>query len=321
MSASAAQADLPAPRGVLRHGQALKPLTWFRVGGPAELLFQPADEADLAAFLRALDPDIAVWPMGLASNLLVRDGGVPGVTIRLGARGFGRVERLDERRLKVGAGLPDKRLAEAAAREGIGGFAFYHGIPGAVGGALRMNAGAHGADTAERLLEARAVTRRGEIVTLTNAEMGYAYRHSSAPDDLIFTEAVFEGTPSDEAMIRAEMATVAAHREAAQPIRARTGGSTFKNPPNVKAWELIDAAGCRGLRLGGAQVSPMHCNFLINTGEATAGDLERLGETVRARVLAASGLRLAWEIKRIGDFAGGVKAEPFKDYIAERARP
>jgi UDP-N-acetylmuramate dehydrogenase len=235
---------------------------------------------------------------------LVRDGGIPGVTIRLSARGFGQTASEGEGRIRAGAALPDKRLAAFALDQRLAGFAFYHGIPGTVGGALRMNAGANGGETRQRLIEARAVDRRGRAHVLSNAAMGFTYRHSAAPEDLIFTDALFAGTPAEAAAIRAEMDAVEAHREAAQPIREKTGGSTFTNPPGGKAWQLVDAAGCRGLKVGGAMVSEMHCNFLINTGTATAHDLELLGETVRARVLAASGVRLEWEIKRIGNFLG-----------------
>jgi UDP-N-acetylmuramate dehydrogenase len=234
----------------------------------------------------------------------------------LGARGFGAVAPAGGNRLAAGAATPDKALAKAALEAGLGGFAFYHGIPGGIGGALRMNAGANGGETRERMVEVRAVTRDGRIVTLTNAEMGYAYRHSSVAPDLIFTSAVFEGVAMPREAIEAEMAAVQTHRETAQPIRERTGGSTFKNPPGHSAWKLIDQAGCRGLTIGGAQVSEKHCNFLINTGEASGYDVERLGETARARVLAATGVRLEWEIKRLGVFDAERTVEPFTDYGA-----
>jgi UDP-N-acetylmuramate dehydrogenase len=227
------------------------------------------------------------------------------VTIRLSAKGFGQVARADGDRIRAGTALPDKRLAAFALEEGLGGFAFYHGIPGTIGGALRMNAGANGAETRERLVSVEVVDRQGNRHTLSNADMGFTYRHSAAPDDLIFTAAVYQGTPQDRAAIKAAMDAVEQHREAAQPIREKTGGSTFKNPDGGKAWQLVDAAGCRGLHVGGAMVSEMHCNFLINTGAATAHDLELLGETVRARVIATSGVRLEWEIKRVGRFRPG----------------
>jgi UDP-N-acetylmuramate dehydrogenase len=303
--------DRDGIRGALQPGFDLAPITWFRVGGPAELFFQPADEADLALFLRRLPADVLVTVIGLGSNLLVREGGIPGVTIRLSARGFGQVEPLGGNRLRAGAAVPDKKLAEAALEAGLSGFAFYYGIPGGIGGALRMNAGANAGETRERVVEVRAVDRAGALHTLSNADMGYAYRHSGAAPGLVFTSAVFEGTPAPEAEIRAAMDAVTAHREAAQPIRARTGGSTFKNPPGGSAWKAIDAAGCRGLAIGGAQVSEKHCNFLINTGEATAYDVELLGETVRARVLKATGIRLEWEIKRFGRHAPGRAVKEF----------
>ena len=302
--------DVPAVRGRLTPDAPLAPFTWFRVGGPAEFLFQPADAEDLAAFLAAIDPAIPVTVIGVGSNLLVRDGGIPGVTIRLSAKGFGQVERAQGNRIRAGAALPDKRLAAFALEQSLGGFAFYHGIPGTIGGALRMNAGANGTETRERLVELNAIDRRGNRVRLTNAGMGYTYRHSAAPDDLIFTDALFEGSPAETAEIQAAMDAVQHHRETVQPIREKTGGSTFTNPSGTSAWELVDAAGCRGLRIGGAQVSEMHCNFLINTGNATAHDLELLGETVRARVLDTSSIRLEWEIKRVGVFAAAPVA-PF----------
>jgi UDP-N-acetylmuramate dehydrogenase len=293
--------DLSGIRGRLTPNAALAPFTWFRVGGPAEFLFQPSDEEDLALFLQKLDPDIPVNVFGVGSNLLVRDGGVRGVVIRLSAKGFGQAERLDGPRIRAGTALPDKRLAAFALEQGLSGFAFFHGIPGTVGGALRMNAGANGVETRERMVEAVSVDRQGRRHVFTNADMGFTYRHSAAPADVIFTSGLFKGTPAERAAIQAEMDAVDHHRETAQPIREKTGGSTFTNPPGKKAWQLIDAAGCRGLRIGGAMVSEMHCNFLINTGSATAYDLELLGETVRSRVLETSGVRLEWEIKMLGE--------------------
>lgn len=302
--ARALLARLPEVRGRYRANVALAPITWFRVGGPAEIMFTPADTKDLAAFLKATPGDIPVTIVGIGSNLLVRDGGVPGVVVRL-ARGFGDVVRLDGDRLAVGTAVPDKRLAAVALAEGLEGFAFYHGIPGGIGGALRMNAGANGHETAEVVVEVEAVTRQGDIVKYSQADMGFSYRHSSIPDDVICTRAIFQGRPGSKDDIRAAMDAVQHHRETAQPIRERTGGSTFKNPVGKtsgghKAWQLIDAAGCRGLAVGGARMSEKHCNFLINTGAATAADIETLGETVRARVKAQSGIDLQWEIKRIG---------------------
>ena len=236
----------------------------------------PADAEDLAFLLRALPDEIPVTIIGLGSNLLVRDGGVRGVVVRLSGRGFGKCE-VEGNRLRVGAALADKRVAANALQAGIGGFAFYHGIPGGIGGALRMNAGANGVETRERVVEVVAIDRRGERHVLSNADMGYTYRHSAAPDDFIFVEATYEGAFADREKIRAEMDAVQLHRETAQPVKTRTGGSTFKNPPGNKAWQLIDAAGCRGLRIGDAQVSEMHCNFLINTGAASGHDLEAAG--------------------------------------------
>jgi UDP-N-acetylmuramate dehydrogenase len=303
--------DFADVRGRITENAPLAPFTWFRVGGPAKLLFQPADVDDLALFLSRLDPAAPTTVIGVGSNLLVRDGGIPGVTIRLSAKGFGRVEHADGDNIRAGAALPDKRLAAFALEQGLGGFAFLHGIPGTIGGALRMNAGANGVETRERLVEAHAVDRSGRRVTLSNADMGFTYRHTAAPEDLIFTSAVFEGPPTDRAEIQVAMDAVQHHRETVQPIREKTGGSTFTNPPGRSAWKLIDVAGCRGLKIGGAQISEMHCNFLINTGEATAHDLELLGETVRRRVLDTSGVRLEWEIKRVGAFSPGPIVEPF----------
>ncbi|WP_237155351.1 UDP-N-acetylmuramate dehydrogenase [Oryzibacter oryziterrae] len=298
-------------RGPIEAEKSLKELVWFRVGGAAELLFQPADEADLQAFLPLVPADVPITVIGLGSNLLIRDGGLPGVVIRLSVRGFGGVAEEGETRLRVGAGVPDKILAAKALDAGLSGFAFYHGIPGGIGGALHMNAGAHGTDTSERVVEVRGVNRKGEIVTLTREAMGYSYRHSSAPGDVIFTSALLEGIPEDREAIRANMEAVSEHREKSQPVRSRTGGSTFKNPNGLSAWKLIDQAGCRGLRIGDAQVSEMHCNFLINVDAASGHDVELLGETVRARVFKASGVKLEWEIKRLGLFEAGREVEPF----------
>ncbi|KAB1070979.1 UDP-N-acetylmuramate dehydrogenase [Methylobacterium planeticum] len=295
----ALRAAAPELRGRLIANQPLADLTWFRVGGPAQALFTPADEADLAHLLAGLDPEVPVTVIGLGSNLIVRDGGVPGVVVRLGGKAFGSVEA-DGETLRAGTAVPDMRLAKAAAAAGLDGLAFFRGIPGSVGGALRMNAGAHGGETTDVLVEARGVDRSGRLRSLSHAEMGFRYRHSAAPDDVIFTSALFRGRPGERAAIEAEMERVTAAREAAQPIRERTGGSTFKNPEGGKAWQLVDAAGCRGLTIGGAQVSEMHCNFLINRGGATAAEIEGLGEAVRRRVRETSGVELHWEIKRIG---------------------
>jgi UDP-N-acetylmuramate dehydrogenase len=291
--------NAPKLRGRLLANQSLAELTWFRVGGPAQVLFMPEDEADLSYFLSHLSREIAVTVVGLGSNLIVRDSGVEGVIVRLG-RGFNEIA-VEGLRVRAGAAVPDVRVARAAHEAGIAGLSFMRGIPGGIGGALRMNGGAYGRETKDALVEARAVDRRGGIHVLSNADMHYTYRHCGAPDDYIFTQALFEGERGDPAVIAAEMDKITESREATQPIKSRTGGSTFKNPPGHKAWQLIDAAGCRGLKVGGAQVSEMHCNFLINLGDATASDIETLGETVRRRVKETSGVELDWEIKRIGE--------------------
>jgi UDP-N-acetylmuramate dehydrogenase len=292
------KAKAPKLRGRLLPNQSLAELTWFRVGGPAQALLMPEDEADLAYFLGAIPADVPVIVVGLGSNLIVRDGGIPGVVVRLG-RGFSDV-KVDGLRITAGPAVPDVKVARAAQEAGIAGLSFMRGIPGAVGGALRMNGGAYGGETKDVLVSARAVDRTGKIHVLSNAGMHYTYRHCGAPEDFIFTEATFEGRAGDRATIAAEMDKITESREATQPIKSRTGGSTFKNPPGHKAWQLIDKAGCRGLIVGGAQVSELHCNFLINQGTATAADIENLGETVRKRVKESSGVDLDWEIKRIG---------------------
>jgi UDP-N-acetylmuramate dehydrogenase len=292
-------ASLPELRGKLKSDAPLKDYTWFRVGGPAQVLYSPADEADLAYFLRGAPSGIPITVIGLGSNLLVRDGGIEGVVIRLG-KGFGEITVEEGSRLRAGAAVPDVKVARAAADAGISGLSFYRGIPGCVGGALRMNGGAHGRETEEVLVEARAVDRNGKMHVLPVKEIHYEYRHCGAPEDFIFTEALFQGEPGDPAKILAEMDDISAYREQAQPIKSRTGGSTFKNPPGKKAWQLIDAAGCRGLAVGDAKVSEMHCNFLINEGNASGADIEELGEAVRARVKENSGVELEWEIKRLG---------------------
>jgi UDP-N-acetylmuramate dehydrogenase len=293
------KARMPDLRGRLLANQALADLTWFRVGGPAQTLFMPESEDDLAYFLGALPAEVPVTVIGLGSNLIVRDGGVPGVVIRLG-RGFSDITVAAGHRVRAGAGVPDVKVARAAQEAGIAGLSFLRGIPGAIGGALRMNGGAYGGETKDVLIEARGVDRTGCIRVFANADMGYSYRHCGVADDVIFTEALFQGTSGNREEIAAEMDKITESREATQPVKSRTGGSTFKNPPGHKAWQLIDAAGCRGLTVGGAQVSEMHCNFLINLGSATASDIETLGETVRARVKENSGVQLDWEIKRIG---------------------
>lgn len=293
------KAGMPDLRGRLLANQPLADLTWFRVGGPAQALFIPDGEDDLAYFLARLPGDVPVTVIGLGSNLIVRDGGVPGVVVRLG-RGFNEVAVEEGHRVRAGAAVPDVKVARAAQEAGIAGLAFLRGIPGAVGGALRMNGGAYGSETKDVLIEARGVDRGGGVRVFANADMGYSYRHCGVADEVIFTQALFQGAPGDPAAIAVEMEKITEAREATQPVKSRTGGSTFKNPPGHKAWQLIDAAGCRGLKVGDAQVSELHCNFLINLGSATAADIETLGETVRSRVKENSGVALEWEIKRIG---------------------
>lgn len=290
---------MPDLRGRLLPNHPLADITWFRAGGPAQMLFTPEDESDLAYFMAQLPADIPVSVIGIGSNTLVRDGGVPGVVIRLG-RGFSQIHIEQGCRIRSGTAVPDVKVARAAGEAGIDGLAFFRGIPGAIGGALRMNAGAYGGETTDVFVEARAVDRSGNIHVLSHADMGFEYRKSKVADGLIFTEALFQGQPGDSATILAAMNEITERRDATQPVRSRTGGSTFKNPPGHKSWQLIDAAGCRGLRIGGAHMSELHCNFLINDGEATAADIEALGEEVRRRVLAQSGIDLHWEIRRIG---------------------
>jgi UDP-N-acetylmuramate dehydrogenase len=290
--------SLPPLRGTLRRDVELASLTWFRVGGPAEAVFQPADALDLAAFLKALPENVPVLPMGVASNLLVRDGGLDGVVVRFG----GPLAKVDVAGDTViaGAGALDQRVAQEAQRAGLAGLEFLIGIPGTVGGAVRMNAGAFGGETRDRLVWAEALDREGKLHRLENAELGFAYRRSGLPKDWIVVRAAFRGVPGEPEAVLPRMNAIKAEREAAQPLRVATGGSTFKNPPGHKAWQLIDRAGCRGLRLGAAMVSEKHCNFLINTGGATAAEIEALGERVRQRVRETSGVELEWEIVRIG---------------------
>lgn len=294
---------LPKVRGELVADAPLAPLTWFRAGGNAEVLFRPADADDLADFLAGTPADVPVTVIGVGSNLLVREGGVPGVVIRLG-RGFMNIS-VEGTHLRAGTAALDVAVARAAQEAGLAGLEFYRGIPGSIGGALRMNAGAYGGETKDVLVEAVAIDRKGKRHVLKIEDLKYRYRHSGAAEDLIFVEAVFEGRPGDKDEILAKMNEITSSREATQPVRTRTGGSTFKNPEGHKSWQLIDAAGCRGLKRGGAQVSELHCNFLINTGDATASDLEELGEEVRARVKETSGVTLEWEIRRIGIREGG----------------
>lgn len=299
---------LPPARGRLTPEALLAPLTWFRVGGPAEALFTPADEDDLAAFLAGCPADIPVTVVGVGSNLLVRDGGVPGVVIRLG-RGFAGIAVEEGWRVRAGAAVPDVKVARAALDNGIAGLTFLRGIPGTIGGALRMNGGAYGRETKDVLIRARALDREGTPVTLTLDDMAYEYRHSGAAAELIFTEALLQGEAGDAERIAADMRAVTEAREQTQPVRSRTGGSTFKNPPGASAWKLVDAAGMRGAAIGAARVSEKHCNFLINEGGATAADIEALGEEIRRRVRETSGIELDWEIRRIGVSAGPATKE------------
>ncbi len=296
---------LPPVRGVYTPAAPLSEFTWFRAGGPAEVLFRPADIADLQDFLKAKSDDIPVTVIGVGSNLLVRDGGVRGVVIRLGAS-FGKVTAEENHRLRAGAAALDVSAARVAADAGIAGVEFLRGIPGTIGGGLRMNAGAYGAEFKDALVEAKAVTGTGELKTFAPADLHMTYRHTAAPDDLIFVEALFQGRPGDPAEIKARMDEITAKREASQPVKTRTGGSTFKNPDPAlsggrKSWQLIDSAGCRGLKRGQAMVSDLHCNFLINLSEAKGNEIETLGEEVRARVKSVTGVDLEWEIKRIGE--------------------
>lgn len=289
----------PDLAGSVEANASLADFIWFRTGGAAEYLVKPKNVDDLAAFLRTLPADVPVLPVGVGSNLIVRDGGVPGIVIRL-PKSFAKVAIEPGNRIRAGAAAMGITVASAARDAGIAGLEFLRGIPGTVGGAVRMNAGAYGRETADILVEATIVHRDGRIETLPKSALHYSYRHSELPAGAIVVEALFEGVPGDPSLIGAEMDRIAAEREASQPLRSRTGGSTFRNPEGQKAWALIDAAGCRGLRHGGAQVSEKHCNFLLNLGDATSADIEALGEEVRARVKAHSGVDLVWEIERVG---------------------
>lgn len=297
--ASAASSSLPPVRGRLTADAPLAPLLWFKSGGAAQWLLEPADVEDLADFLAALDPAVPVMGLGLGSNMIVRDGGVPGVVVRLG-KPFARVERLDAETLRCGGGASGILVSSAARDAGIAGVEFLRSIPGTVGGFVRMNGGAYGREVKDVLVEADIVLRSGERRTLALTDLGYTYRHSELPDGAIVVGATFRGVPGEPAAIQAEMDRIAAEREASQPLRSRTGGSTFKNPAGHKAWQLIDEAGCRGLRRGDAQVSEKHCNFLLNLGEASSADIEALGEEVRTKVKAKTGVTLEWEIQRVG---------------------
>ncbi len=299
MSAADWRDALPAVRGKLLRDEPLGPFTWFRVGGAAELLFLPADAEDLAAFLKALPAEVPVTVLGVGSNVIIRDGGVPGAVIRLAGRAFAGVQA-EGRRITAGAAALDAAVARAAARAGIAGLEFYAGIPGTVGGALTMNAGCYGSETKDVLVSAWGYDRSGARQELEVADFGYTYRHSGAPADIVWVEADYEGRPDAPEAVQARMDEITARREQTQPIREKTGGSTFKNPPGHSSWKLVDAAGWRGKAYGGAMFSPLHSNFMINTGAATAADLEGLGEAVRADVKAKAGVDLQWEIKRIG---------------------
>ncbi|GAA4820056.1 UDP-N-acetylmuramate dehydrogenase [Sphingosinicella ginsenosidimutans] len=291
--------DMPAVRGKLTADAPLAPLVWFKSGGAAEWLFEPKDSDDLADFLRDLDPAAPVMALGLGSNMIVRDGGVPGVVVRLG-KAFAQVEQLDATTLRCGGGASGILVSSKARDAGIAGLEFLRGIPGTVGGFVRMNGGAYGREVKDILVQCEVVLRSGERRTLAPADLGYRYRHSDLPEGAVVVSATLRGVSGDKAAIAAEMDRIAAEREASQPLRSRTGGSTFKNPPGDKAWRLVDAAGLRGFRIGDAQVSEKHCNFLLNLGNATSGQIEELGEEVRRRVKADSGVELEWEIQRVG---------------------
>jgi UDP-N-acetylmuramate dehydrogenase len=292
------RALVPGLQGQVTANASMKPYSWFRTGGPAQLLFEPAGEVDLVQFLRHIPVDWPVMPIGLGSNLLVRDGGVPGVVIRLG-KPFADVS-IDGLSVVAGAGAPDVKVARAAAEAGIAGMTFLRGIPGAIGGALRMNGGAYGGEVKDVFVSARGVRRNGQLETLDAAAMGFDYRICRAPDDIIFTQATLRGQPGEPEALLAAMDEITKQRQATQPVNTRTGGSTFKNPPGHSAWKLVDAAGCRGLRMGGARVSDLHTNFLIAEPDATSADIEALGDDVRRRVMETSGVDLHWEIRRIG---------------------
>jgi UDP-N-acetylmuramate dehydrogenase len=290
---------LPQVRGRLLPNQPLADFTWFKVGGPAEVLYMPADEDDLAVFMAGTPKDIPIYTIGVGSNLLVRDGGMPGVVIRLG-RGFNDITLESADMIRAGTAALDKKVAEFALEHGIDGMTFLVGIPGSIGGALRMNGGANKGEITQICIEARGVDRDGNKITLSHEQLGFTYRHCGASEDIVFTSGLLRGTLGDKEHIKAQMDAHVHHRETVQPIRSRTGGSTFKNPPGHSSWKLVDEAGLRGFSIGPAKVSEMHCNFLINEGGATAAQIEELGETVRRKVFEKSGIQLEWEIKRIG---------------------
>ncbi len=297
--------QLPKVRGRLEANRSLADLTWFRVGGPAEVFFTPEDENDLSDFLKLTPENIPVYVIGVGSNLLVRDGGIPGVVIRLG-RAFMNVDVEPENRIRAGTAALDVRVARVAADHSIDALTFLRGIPGSIGGALRMNGGAYSGETKDVLIEARGISRKGDVKVFSNADMKYTYRHCSVPEDIIFTSALFQGRSGNQDEINGAMDKITASREATQPIKSKTGGSTFKNPVGHKSWQLIDAAGLRGFAIGPAKVSDQHCNFLINEGGATAAQIEELGETIRRRVKETSGVELEWEIKLIGIAQGSL---------------
>ena len=294
-----AVATMPQVRGKMTPGAPLAPLVWFKSGGEAEWLFEPKDEDDLISFLRQLDPEVPVMALGLGSNLIVRDGGVPGVVVRLG-KPFARIDKLDDVTLRCGGGASGILVSSTARDAGIAGLEFLRGIPGTVGGIVRMNGGAYGREVSDILISARVVLRSGEVAEWPLEKLGYTYRHSDVPTGAVVIEAAFRGSSGDPAAIGAEMDAIARAREDSQPLRSRTGGSTFKNPPGHKAWALVDAADCRGFRIGDAQVSEKHCNFLLNLGSASSAEIEALGEEVRRRVEEKTHIKLEWEIQRVG---------------------
>lgn len=300
---------MPQVRGKLKADAALAPLVWFKSGGAAEYLFEPKDAGDLQSFLKEIEPDMPVWPLGLGSNLIIRDGGIRGVTVRLG-KPFAQVEQIDEVTLKCGGGASGILVSSKARDAGIAGLEFLRGIPGTVGGFVRMNGGAYGREVKDILIECDVALRSGEMRSLPLEELQYSYRHSALPEGAIVVAATFKGAPGEPSVIGAEMDRIAAEREASQPLRSKTGGSTFKNPDGHKAWQLVDEAGCRGLQVGGAQVSEKHTNFLLNLGEAKSSDIEALGEEVRRRVKEKSGINLQWEIQRVGNYADGEETKP-----------
>jgi UDP-N-acetylmuramate dehydrogenase len=299
-------------RGAFQADLPMSQISWFRTGGPADILLSPADENDLAEFLQSLPSDVPLTIVGLGSNLIVRDGGIRGIVIRLSMKGFGTIAAEDRFRMRAGAAAPDVRVAKAAAATQISGLAFLCGIPGSIGGALRMNGGAYERETKDVLIEARAIDRKGKIHILKNADFAFTYRSTTIPQDFVFTQGLLQGEKGERAQILKQMEEIQGKHESTQPIKTRTGGSTFKNPQGHKAWKLIDAAGCRNLRVGGAHMSELHCNFMINDEGASAYDIETLGETVRKRVFEHSGILLEWEIKRMGEFQKGREVEIFQ---------